>query len=307
MTTKPTRAGKRKPLAGVSPFTALEKVPGKFTHLIMAFRGWPDANEGATEALRFFLRLFSARKLAELDPEEFYDFSQARPIVKVAKDGKRQLSWPKNEVFYQTSASTLKRFLFLLGTEPNLKWRTYCDAVLNLAQQYEVQTVLHMGALLDAVPHTRHLRITGSSNETERHQSLEALKIRGSNYQGPVGIPSAMMERCSARGLQFVTLWGHSSHYMQTSPNYKLTLGIVDAMRKVLEIDLDTKSLESASEVFYAEMQKAVEKDSQLSTYVQKLETKFDEAVESEMPSGDEMVRDVEAFLRDLRDNEKRR
>jgi proteasome assembly chaperone (PAC2) family protein len=304
MTTKqPNRAGKRKPLASASPFTIVEKAPGKFTHLIMAFKGWPDANEGATEALRFFLHSFSARKLADLDPEEFYDFSQTRPVVKVWKDGKRQLSWPKNEIFYQTSESTEKRFLFLLGTEPSLKWRTYCDAVLNLAQQYDVQTVLHMGALLDAVPHTRALRITGSSNETERRQSLEALKIRGSNYQGPVGIPSAMMERCSARGLQFITLWGHSSHYMQTSPNYKLTLGIVNAVRQVLEIEMNSKPLEEASETFFAEMQKAVEKDSQLSTYIQKLETKFDEAVDTEMPSGDEMVRDVEAFLRDLRDN----
>ncbi len=284
-------------------FTVLQTPKGKISHLLMAFRGWPDAGEGATGALQYLLKRLSGKKMADMDPEEFYDFSHVRPYIKLEDDGLRQLKWPTNEIFYQDGSDSSQNFMFLLGMEPSLKWRTYCDAVLDLAMQSGVHTVVHLGALLDAIPHTRDLVLTGSSSDAPLREKLAELDIRPSGYQGPSGISSAMMERCAAKGLQFVTLWGHSSHYLQTSPNYKVTYGVVKTACRLLNLELDLKELETAAAIFQRELHKVVEEDSQLTSYVKKLEARFDDALLSltEMPNPEEMVQELERFLKDQR------
>ena len=282
-------------------FTILKTPEVKSSYLLMAFRGWPDAGEGASGALRYLLKRLAGKKMAEMDPEEFYDFSQVRPHIKLKGDGVRELKWPTNEIFLQDAQSQSDNLLFFLGMEPNLKWRTYCDAVLNLAVESGVHTVVHLGALLDAIPHTRDLVMTGSTTDSSLRERLLKLNIRSSGYQGPSGISSAMMERCTAKGLKFVSLWGHSSHYLQTYPNYKVTYGVVKTVCRVLELEMDHRELEAAASVFQKEMHKVVEEDSQLRSYVNKLETRFDQALVSlaEMPNPEEMVQELERFLKD--------
>ena len=290
-------------MAEANQFTILETPEGEISYLLMAFRGWPDANEAATWAIRCLLKKLPARKMAEMDPEEFFDFSQVRPLIRLNSQGVRYLQWPSNDLFYHSSSNSSQSFMVFLGTEPSLKWRTYCDAVLDLAMQSGVHTVVHVGALLDAVPHTRPLRITGSVYGPNHQGSLTKLGIRSSNYQGPSGISSAMMERCSAKGLEFVTLWGHTSHYLQTSPNYQVAHGIVTAVCQLLNLKLDLQKLKASSSSFEEAMRKAVEKDSQIKSYVEKLEEHYDAeaAALTEIPNAEDMVRELEKFLKDQR------
>lgn len=282
-----------------------ETPEGKVDYLLAAFRGWPDAGEGATGAVRYFLKKLAARKMADLDPEEFYDFTQVRPYTSLDKDGVRHLKWPSNELFYHSSTDSSPGLIFFVGTEPSLKWRTYCNAIVDLAMKFGVHTVIHVGALLDAVPHAREVRITGSSSDANLRKTLEELGTRSSNYQGPSGISSALMERCSAKGLAFATLWGHSPHYLQTAPNYKVTYGIVCAVRQLLGLKTNIKELGDAASSFEREIQKVIEKDSQISAYVEKLEQRYDEATAAspEMPNAEEMVKELEEFLKDQRGN----
>ena len=284
-------------------FSVLQTPKVKSSHLLMAFRGWPDAGEGASGALRYLLKRLDGKKMADMDPEEFYDFSQVRPHIKLKSDGIRELKWPTNEIYFQGVSGKPNNLLFFLGMEPSLKWRTYCDAVLNLAMASGVHTVVHLGALLDAIPHTRDLVMTGSTTDSLLTKTLAELDIRSSGYQGPSGISSAMMERCEEKGLKFVTLWGHSSHYLQTYPNYKVTYGVAKTACQLLELEMDHSGLETAASVFQREMHKVVEEDSQLRSYVNKLESRFDQALLSlaEMPNPEEMVQELERFLKDQR------
>ena len=76
-----------------------QKPEAKFDHLIVAFAGWPDAGESATSTIKYMLRQLEAVKFAEIDPEEFYDFSQERPRSYRTRDGRRRVRWPANEFY----------------------------------------------------------------------------------------------------------------------------------------------------------------------------------------------------------------
>lgn len=284
--------------------TISEEPPVPIKHLITAFKGWPDAGEGASSAIRYFLRKLPAHKFAELDPEEFYDFTQVRPQTSINRDGERVTRWPANELYYWVSEDRSTGLMFFLGLEPNMRWKTYCRALLEPAQRWGVETVLHLGSLLDAVPHTRGVRVSGSASTPEMRKTLEEGDVTASNYQGPTGITSAVMEACNARGIRFATMWGHTPHYLHAAPNYRVSYALATNLYRLLSINVPLDELRSAADTFDREVDKAVGNDSQIGSYVDKLEQRYDEAhvlTGGEMPRPEELVQDLEEFLRQQR------
>jgi len=275
---------------------SLEK---KLKHLVIVFSGWADAAEGATSAVKFLQRKLKSHKFAEIDPEEFYDFSQTRPYSSRTRDGKRRIRWPANEFSYLTDPSADSGVMVFVGVEPNLKWRTYAKTVAKVAKDNGVESVIHIGALLDAVPHTRPVKLSGTASESNLSEFLEGQGIRSSNYQGPTGISSAVMAACIDTGLEYTSIWGHTSHYLQAAPNHRVGSTLLEILLKLLNLSLDLGELKSAAGVFNEEVEKAVAKDEQISSYVTKLEGQYDEAVAAiEIPDPAELVRDLENFLR---------
>ena len=272
------------------------------SYLITAFKGWPDAGEGASSAIRYLLRKLPARKFAEMDSEEFYDFTQVRPQTSITREGVRVVKWPTNELFYWAAQEPSESLMFFLGVEPNLKWRTFSRVILDAAESWGVKTVVHVGSLLDAVPHTRAIRITGSSNRGDLKKTLERHNISSSNYQGPTGITSAIMEACTARGINFGTIWGHTPHYLQAAPNHRVGYTLVSNLTRLLGFRVALDELRSAATTFDQEVEKATSKDTQISDYVRKLEQSYDESAvltQGDMPRSEDVIKDLEEFLKE--------
>ncbi|MDE0822465.1 MAG: PAC2 family protein [Dehalococcoidia bacterium] len=278
----------------------IHETPAKrLKHMVVVFSGWADAAEGASSAIKFLQRKLKSKKFAEIDPEEFYDFSQTRPHTSRTRDGQRRIHWPANEFSYLTDPSTDSDVMVFVGVEPNLKWRTFAKTVATVAKDHGVESVVHIGALLDAVPHTRPVRLSGTASESKLSDFLEGQGIRSSNYQGPTGISSAVMAACIEEGLEYTSIWGHTSHYLQAAPNHRVGSTLLEILLKLLNLPLDLAELKSAAGIFNEEVEKAVAKDEQIASYVAKLEGQYDEAVAAiEIPDPAELVRDLENFLR---------
>ena len=271
----------------------------KLTTLLIAFSGWADAAEGATSAVKFLKRKLNARKFAEFDPEEFYDFTQTRPTSTRTRDGKRHIHWPANEFFHLDNPDTGAGIMVFTGVEPNLRWRTYSQGIARLAQEQGVETVIHVGALLDAVPHTRPVKLSGTATRPDLSEFLEGREIRSSNYQGPTGISSSVMDACVKQGLGYSSIWGHTPHYLQAAPNYRVAYSLLQPLTRLLRLPLDLEELRGAAAKFDDEVVRAVQADEQIGSYVAKLEGQYDEkAAANTSLDPEELLRDVERFLR---------
>lgn len=281
-----------------------QELNARFDQLIIAFAGWPDAGESATASIKYMMRQLKATKFADIDPEEFYDFTQERPRSVRTRDGRRRVRWPANEFYYWSAPRPVdpgssRGALFFIGVEPNLKWRTFSETIANLALDKGVKTVVHLGALLDAVPHTRDVRLTGSSTLPVLQEALQSANIGSSNYQGPTGISTAVMETCTRKGMSYASLWGHTSHYLQAAPNYRVCYTLAETISRLLGLPVNLKELLSAAENFDNEVVDAIGKDDQLANYVRKLEDRYDESLaDTPMPEPADVVRDLEQFLR---------
>ena len=71
--------------------------------------------------------------LADIDPEEFYDFTVSRPDVALTDGNARHIEWPTMEFRYGPIDGS-REVIIGTGAEPHLRWRSFCDCVLELAQ-----------------------------------------------------------------------------------------------------------------------------------------------------------------------------
>jgi proteasome assembly chaperone (PAC2) family protein len=273
--------------------------------MMLAFAGWNDAGEAATSAAQLLCSRLNAEKFASLDPEEFYNFAEHRPRVRLIKGLQREIVWPANEFFYCQNPSLVQDLIIGVGIEPHLKWRTYVEALLELARQCQVSMVLTLGALLAEVVYSRPVRITGSSTDAEVSARLH---LSTSRYEGPTGIVGVLNDACRQAKLPAVSLWANVPHYLSNTPNPKAMHALVRRVSAVLDHPLDLHDVELAVREFEAKVAEVIANNPAVASYVRQLEEREpDEGEEpsprreSELPSGDQLVQELEQFLRQQR------
>ena len=272
--------------------------------LVAAFAGWNDAASAATTALDSVADALEAERIAELDPEDFYDFQVTRPTIRLTDGQTREVDWPLNS-FFAARAPTADRDLVLLaGIEPNMRWRTFAGAVLEAAERLDVDMVITLGALLADVPHTRPVPITGLATDPEL---VERLNLQRSSYEGPTGIVGIVHDACRRRGLTSASLWAAVPHYVAPVPNPKAALALLRRLEQFTGIAIEASELEDAMDRFETQVDRAVASNPEIEELVRRLESEQDDAPEldtGEMPSGDTIARDFQRFLRQRTDEE---
>jgi proteasome assembly chaperone (PAC2) family protein len=267
--------------------------------LVCAFKGWNDAGEAATSALTFMGAGFDATRFALIDPEEFVDFQSTRPSVRMVEGHTRKIEWPEFE-FYEARVPRAPRDLILLsGPEPAMRWRTFCEKVIELAEAIGVQMVVTLGALLADVPHTRPVSITGMASDPVL---IDRLSLQPPTYEGPTGIVGVLHAACAEAGMPSASLWAAVPHYVAVAPNPKGALAILRRLESLVGVTVDAQDLETAAVDYERQVSRAVELDPEVQAFVERLERAADEEEGptdlSQLPSGDVLAREFQRFLR---------
>ncbi len=274
--------------------------------LLLAFAGWNDAAESATNAARFLRAAWGGQLYATLDPEEFYHFGLSRPLVRLVPGStEREIVWPETEFARCDGPELARSVLIGVGTEPHLRWRTYCGAILDMARELEIGLVVTLGALLAEVPHTRPIRLTGFATDPEL---AAILGVRPTRYEGPTGIVGVLSAAARASGFATASLWANVPHYISAVENPRATLALLQRVNRLLDGPLDVGELETAATQFDAQLAEVLAQNRKVASYVRKLEAKDLEAesvatdppreLSSELPPSQDLVAEIERFLR---------
>jgi proteasome assembly chaperone (PAC2) family protein len=236
--------------------------------LILSFAGWSDAGAAATTAVRYLVDQLIGQKFAGIDPEEFYDFYRQRPVVRLNDQKTREIHWPSYDFYHGAGIGIDKDFIFGIGAEPHLRWRTFTETMLRFARECQVEMVLTLGAYLDEVLYTRPVPLSGFSTDPKLVEELDLLPSR---YQGPTGIIGVLAEACRAANMPHLSLWASLPHYLSVSPNPRGTLALLLRLNQWLGLRVDTTPLERAAADFQAKINEAVNADPKLSAFVREL------------------------------------
>ena len=283
--------------------------PTNLDTLIVGLGGWIDAGEAATSSIRNMIRRLPAVRLASIDPEDFFDFTQSRPTSRITAEGARKIKWPTSEFFGWQRPEQNTGILLFRGMEPNLKWKTYANLILDLAEKWGVKRIISLGALLASMPHTRTPRVTGSSTDPEWQAALEDWGIlRRPNYQGPTGFATALFDAATKRGIPYMTLMGQAPHYIQAANNPAVTRALLGYVVQLLNIELDFARLDEAVSTFNARCDQIVANEDSMKSYVTQLEVEYDSGfTEDSQPidetlNSEDLVQELEDFLKSERE-----
>jgi len=265
--------------------------------LVCAFAGWNDAAGSATAALTTAADSLDAELIAQVDPEEFFDFQANRPTITLSEGMSREIEWPGNALLAAKAEGAERDLILLAGTEPNLKWRTFSDGIAGAAERLGVEMVVTLGALVADVAHTLPVPITGLASNADL---VERLDLERTSYQGPTGVVGVLHDACNRRGMPSASLWAAVPHYVAAVPNPKAALALLRRLEGLVGVAVEATELEEESEAFEDQVSNAVSANPEIQDLVRRLEAEQADQLEvgEDIPSGESLAEDFERFLR---------
>jgi len=262
--------------------------------LIVAFEGWNDAGDAASTTVHHLIDRWNGELFADIDPEEFFDFTSMRPTVEIVDGFERSLHWPDTSFYACQLADAPFDAIVMLGVEPQMKWRTFCEQILTTARELGAEMIVTLGALLADVPHTRPVQVLGTA-----YDEATALKLglEPSNYEGPTGIVGVLHAAARDASFTVASLWAAVPAYIPGATSPKAALALVERLTQMLDVAVYTTDLEIATVAYERQITELVSEDDDTLDFVGELERRYDE--ESEFLDTEDLMDEVEQFLRD--------
>ncbi len=258
--------------------------------MIVALDAWVDAGAAATTAAALLAQ--HAVPIAGIEADGLYDYRARRPTLHIDDGRLRSLDWPRLQVMHRSFAR--RDVLMLSGPEPDYRWQELSRELVMLAQDLGVAEWMTLGSIPAAVPHTRAVSILGIA-------SADGL-LQGGVEAGPIGtmrVPSAAVSvidlAVAEAGIPTFGYFAQVPHYI--SGEYPAAaVALVRAVEPHIGESITTAVLELEARSMAAKLDVAASADDSTQSYVDRLEAMVDEA---RLPSGDELIGEIERFLRE--------
>jgi proteasome assembly chaperone (PAC2) family protein len=273
--------------------------------VIIAFRGMFDAAGAATTAVSWLRdgdgvagRRLAGERIASIDPDPYFDFQQERPHVRITAEGRRVVDWPEND-WYGLQVDGPHDLVLCAGVEPHLRWRSFCDDIIEVATRCGAEMVVTLGAMVGLVPHTRPFPVVGSATNPEL---AERLGLGQPSYEGPTGVIGTLHDQLDQRGLPVISLRATVPHYVPAPPNPKATRALLRRLEDLVGTRTGHERFDAEAASWARDVDLAAADDAQVLQYVRRLEQQYDD--NEPLPSGDDLAAELEAFLREQRDGD---
>jgi proteasome assembly chaperone (PAC2) family protein len=261
--------------------------------MLCAFEGWNDAGEAASFAAAHLHETWQARLFAEIDSDEFFDFTEVRPETVVTDGGRRRVIWPSTSFSVAKGGGETPDIVIVRGPEPQLRWQTYIAALVELALFLKIERVVTLGAYLGEVTHGRPVPVNASTADA----ALSAqYKLDASLYEGPTGIVGVLASAFGDIGIPTLAVWASVPCYsLPVSP--KAALALVEVATRFVGREADLTSLEAEAVEYEERMDELVADDENIAAYVARIEEMEDLAPADLSAEG--LAEEIERFLRD--------
>jgi len=236
--------------------------------MVLALEGWNDAGEAASTAVRYVQRQCAAEELAELDCEDYFDFTVRRPQVTVTGGVVRELEWPVTEFFYGP-ADAESDLVIAVGVEPHLRWRSFSDQLLRIVEELSINRVALLGAYLADVLYSRPVAVTGVASSPDL---LAKVGVEPTpQYEGPTGMIGVLGCRLREAGCEVASFWAGLPHYISVSPNPRGSLALIEKLTDFIGLRIDLSPLQKAAAQCEERVSAMVAADPELTEYVRQL------------------------------------
>lgn len=291
-----------------------EKPKLRHPYLVCGISGWVDGGEAATGSIRYLVRKLRAKRFAEIPVARFHIFQvpgqlSLRPQIKIEDGLLKEHVFPKNQFFYWVNPYAEHDVILFLGTEPNLNWEEYAEAILSVAEEFSVAGTYLLGGVLDKTPHTKEPAVSCACSSESLNKEMQKYGMLLSNYEGPGRFGSTLLYICQQKPVPMVSLTTRATYYPEFNiiipRNPKSIRAVIKRLNSLLRLNLDISDLDREAEEFEAKLSFMASHNPEFRTYIEELEKDFVE-IKYEEPldiSANEAVQLAEEFLKEKRED----
>lgn len=284
----------------IGAFEIQEQLPEMSNTLALAtLSPWIDVGRVGSLALGFLENRFKSVEIGKLyRPGIFYDFTRYRPITSLV-DGQRTFIIPNTHINY-LNIPDFGELAFFHCLEPNAMGEYYVESVLKALARLNVSKYCLVGAMYDAVPHTRPLVVTGSASNPAMTEKLVRAGVRSSQYQGPTSINTLITHRAGELGIETLTLLVHLPNYLQLNEDYSGHYTVLNLLNYFYGLPVELAQPKQLGESQYARISLAMENNPQAVELIKALETSYDEGDQKPGEPVPHLSPEVEKFLNEI-------
>jgi predicted ATP-grasp superfamily ATP-dependent carboligase len=268
--------------------------------LVVCMEGWIDAGLAAGNALSHLIGSMPNELVATFDSDELIDYRARRPTLRIVNGVDKDLRWAEIRLHLATNR-TGRSVMILNGPEPDMRWHQFIAEVVALSSRLGIEMVVGLGAFPAPVPHTRAVRLVGTSTDSELATKVGYLPA---SIDVPSGVQGALEMAFGQAGIPAVGLWARVPHYVSAMPYPAASASLLDGLARMTGIEVDTSVLHSAAGATNNQIEQLIAGSDEHAALVRQLEAQHDsEQVQAQtdfgdLPSGDELAAELERFLR---------
>lgn len=272
--------------------------------LVVALEGWVDAGLGADGAITALLAAEPTELLASFDGEALIDQRARRPVAHIVAGVNEGLTWPVIQLRLGTDRAG-NDLCYLVGPEPDFKWRQFVSDVVELAVVLGVRIAVGLGAFPAPAPHTRPIRLAATAPPASA-ELVPRIGIVQGEIDVPSGVWGALELAFGEAGIPAVGLWARVPHYVAGMAFPAASAALLEGLAELAHLSIDTMELHTAADVARSQVDELITKSAEHDALVHQLERNVDAAEGNplevgQIPTGDELAAELERYLRDER------
>jgi predicted ATP-grasp superfamily ATP-dependent carboligase len=256
--------------------------------MIFAFTGWVDAGFAGTGAIAALAEeLGAARRFGSVDLCELLDLQQTRPTVRIEEGGVRAIDWPHVELW---AGNAGRDVVLVHGPEPSLRWASFAAEIVDAAQRLGVTLAMSLGGMPVLASHRRPVAVNATATARSFAQELGDLRP---DYTGPTGLNTVLQYQLGQQGIPTFGLWAQVPQYVSGSPSPPAVRALLVRAAQLAQLTIDLSGLDARCEEYATRVEEGLSQRQDVLEMVNRLE-----AATEGIPSGDELVSEIERFLR---------
>jgi predicted ATP-grasp superfamily ATP-dependent carboligase len=246
----------------------------------------------------------------KFDNDELLDYRSRRPILYFEKDHIDSYE-PATLAIYLMKDEADQPFLLLEGYEPDMKWESFANAIVEIAEAHEISSFTWVHAIPFPIPHTRATGVTVSGNRKEMIDRFSEWKPQ---TQVPGNIVHLLEYRLIEAGFSVAGFVLLVPHYLADNEVPKSALSGLELITAATGLVFPSDDLRDRANAFDSKVNAQVQDNPELSKLIQTLEQGYANGETAparaplgrpagQPPSADQIADELEKYLANLRRN----
>ncbi len=264
---------------------------------------WPGMGGVAIIAARYLTEKWDAKEIGSIAPEGFFDLSGVLIEESIVQD----VEFPENTL-YLSRGHGRRDWIILIGeAQPQMNGYRLANLVLDVAQRFDVKRLYTFAAAPTHIYHTKKPRVLAVANKPSLLTRLEKYDVAPLKQGSISGMNGLLLGAAKKRNMAGICLLGEIPIYTTHIANPMSSRAVLQVLAQMSNLKIDLTDIDRWARETGEQIEEKIsnlkesfgEEAKELIDYFARLaEQTSEEELEPEYKT-DELLKDIERFLKD--------